>query len=128
MKAFINSEKTVAFIPEVVQEVADFKNYISDFHHEGGNAIEGHDEMHLFKFYVVEDMEDAGWPVMRYKKRSSDPSWLPPGKRGCKYARPMYFFSHGHVHQGCGVFVSKITTQSKCLCSFKWVRIITMLV
>lgn len=80
MKAFMDSQKTVAFIPEVVQEVADFKSYVADFHHDGGNAIEGHSEMHLFKFYVVEDGEDAGWPVMRYKKRATDPSWLPPGK------------------------------------------------
>ncbi|KAG0567459.1 hypothetical protein KC19_7G136300 [Ceratodon purpureus] len=80
MKAFMDSQKTVVFIPEVVQEVADFKSYVADFHHDGGNAIEGHSEMHLFKFYVVEDGEDAGWPVMRYKKRATDPSWLPPGK------------------------------------------------
>ncbi|KAG0594344.1 hypothetical protein M758_UG068900 [Ceratodon purpureus] len=80
MKAFMDSQKTVAFIPEVVQEVADFKSYVTDFHHDGGNAIEGHNEMHLFKFYVVEDGEDEGWHVMKYKKRAIDPSWLPPGK------------------------------------------------
>lgn len=30
--------------------------------------------MHLFKFYI----DDKGWPLMHYKKRCTDKSWLPP--------------------------------------------------
>jgi hypothetical protein len=31
----------VAFIPEVVQEVADFKKYMKDFHQNGANSLMG---------------------------------------------------------------------------------------
>jgi hypothetical protein len=67
MKAFMDSQKTVAFIPEVVQEVVDFKKYVKDFHHNGVNALTGLSEMHIFKFFVEADGDDRGWPVMRYK-------------------------------------------------------------
>jgi hypothetical protein len=67
MKAFMDSQKSAVFIPELVQKVADFKSYVQDFHHDGTNKLSGLGEMHLFKFYVEEDGEDRGWPVMRYK-------------------------------------------------------------
>jgi hypothetical protein len=67
MKAFMDSQKSAVFIPELVQEVADFKSNMRDFHHDGTNKLSGLGEMHLFKFYVEEDGEDRGWPVMRYK-------------------------------------------------------------
>jgi hypothetical protein len=67
MKAFMDSQKTVAFITEVVQEVADFKKYVKDFHHDGVNALTGLGEMHIFKFFMEADGDDRGWPVMRYK-------------------------------------------------------------
>jgi hypothetical protein len=67
MKAFMDSQKLAVFIPELVQEVADFKSYVWDFHHDSTNKLSGLGEMHLFKFYVEEDGEDRGWPVMRYK-------------------------------------------------------------
>jgi hypothetical protein len=67
MKAFMDSQKLSVFIPELVQEIADFKSYMRDFHHDGTNKLSGLGEMHLFKFYVEEDGEDRGWPVMRYK-------------------------------------------------------------
>jgi hypothetical protein len=67
MKAFLDSQKPAVFIPELVQEVADFKSYMRDFHHNGTNKLSGLGEMHLFKFYVEEDWEDRGWPIMRYK-------------------------------------------------------------
>ena len=56
--------------------MADFKSYIDNFHHDRNNAIERHGDMHLFKFYVVEEGDDAGWPMMRYKNRALDPLWL----------------------------------------------------
>ena len=71
MKAFMDSQKTVAFIPEVVQEVADFKKYVKDYHHDGVNSLTGLGEMHLFKFFVEEFGDDRGWPVMKYKVRFS---------------------------------------------------------
>jgi hypothetical protein len=37
MKAFMDFQKTMAFIPEFVQEVADFKSYVKDYHHDGIN-------------------------------------------------------------------------------------------
>nr|PNR58557.1 hypothetical protein PHYPA_005552 [Physcomitrium patens] len=79
MKAFMDSQKTTAFIPELVQEVADFKKFLVGYQHDGANRLIGLGDMHLFKFYVEEEGEDKGWPVMRYKKRATDQSWLPPG-------------------------------------------------
>jgi hypothetical protein len=67
MKAFMDLQKSTVFIPELVQEVADFKSYMRDFHHDGTNKLSGLGEMYLFKFYVEEDGEDRGWPIMQYK-------------------------------------------------------------
>ena len=70
MKAFMDFEKTTAFIPELVQEVADFKKFLQGYQYDGANKLIGLGEMHLFKFYVKEKGDDMGWPVMRYKVRS----------------------------------------------------------
>ena len=70
MKAFMDSQKTTVFIPELVQEVADFKKFLHGYQHDGANKLIGLGEMHLFKFYVKEKGDDMGWPVMRYKVRS----------------------------------------------------------
>ena len=70
MKAFIDSEKTIAFIPELVQEISDFKKFLHGYQHDGANKLIGLGEMHLFMFYVEEKCNDMGWPVMRYKVRS----------------------------------------------------------
>ena len=70
MKAFMDSQKTTAFIPELVQEVADFKKFLHGYQHDGANKLIGLGEMHLFKFYVEEKGDDMGWPVIRYKVRS----------------------------------------------------------
>jgi hypothetical protein len=67
MKAFMDLQKSAVFIPELVQEVAYFKSYVRDFYHDSTNKLSGLGEMHLFKFYVEEDGDDQGWPVMRYK-------------------------------------------------------------
>ena len=58
------------FIPELVQEVADFKKFLHGYQHDGANKLIGLGEMHLFKFYVEEKGDDMDWPVMRYKVRS----------------------------------------------------------
>ena len=70
MKAFIDSQKTIVFILEVLQEVANFKKFIHGYQHNGANKLIGLREMHLFKFYVEEKGDDMGWRVMHYKVRS----------------------------------------------------------
>jgi hypothetical protein len=62
MKAFMDLQKSAVFIPELVQEVADFKSYVWDFHHDDTNKLFGLGEMQLFKLYVEEDGEDRGCP------------------------------------------------------------------
>ena len=41
MKAFMDSQKTTAFIPELVQEVADFKKFLQGYEHDGANKLIG---------------------------------------------------------------------------------------
>ena len=70
IKTFMDSQKTTAFIPELVQDVADFKKFLQGYQHDGANKLIGLGEMHIFKFYVEEKGDDMGWPVMRYKVHS----------------------------------------------------------
>ena len=70
MKAFMDSQKTTAFIHELVQEVAIFKMFLHGYEHDVANKLIGLGEMHLFKFFVEENGDDMGWPVMCYKVRS----------------------------------------------------------
>ena len=35
MKAFMDSQKTIAFMPELVEEVADFKKFLNGYQHDG---------------------------------------------------------------------------------------------
>ena len=39
MKAFMDSQKTTAFIPELVQEVANFKKFLKGYQHDGANKL-----------------------------------------------------------------------------------------
>ena len=73
MKAFMDSQKTTTFIPELVQEVTEFKKFMQGYEQDGANKLIGLGEMHLFKFYVEENGDGMGWPVMRYKVRSQTP-------------------------------------------------------
>ena len=70
IKAFMDSHKTIAFILELVQEVANFKKFLQGYQHNGANKLIRLGEMHLFKFYVEEKGDDMGWPVMHYKVHS----------------------------------------------------------
>ena len=72
MKAFMQSQD-LSFMPEFIQEVADFKSFIHGYQSSGATRLIGLGEMHLFKFYV----DDDGWPVMRYKKSAVDAQWQP---------------------------------------------------
>ena len=67
MKAFMDSQKTTAFIPELIQEVVDFKKFLQSNQYDGANKFIGLGEMNLFKFYVEEKGDDVGWPIMHYK-------------------------------------------------------------
>ena len=60
MKAFMDSQRTTAFIPELVQEVADFKKFLHGYQHDGANKLIGLGGMYLFKFYVEEKGDDMG--------------------------------------------------------------------
>ena len=69
MKAFMDSQKTTTFIPELVQEVADFKKFIYGYEYNGANKLIGLRKMHLLKFYVEENGDNMDWSVMHYKLR-----------------------------------------------------------
>lgn len=66
----------VAFIPEFVQKVVDFKSYVKDFYRNDFNKIVGLGDKYLFKFYIEENGDDRGWLVMQYKTHEIDLSWL----------------------------------------------------
>ena len=70
MKAFMQSQD-MSFMPEFIQEVADFKSFFQGYQSSGAAHLIGLGEIHLFKFYV----DDDGWPVMRYKKSTVDAQW-----------------------------------------------------
>ena len=72
MKAFMQLQD-LSFMPEFIQEVADFKSFIHGYQNSSLARLIGLGEMHLFKFYV----DDDGWLVMRYKKSAVDAQWLP---------------------------------------------------
>ena len=72
MKTFMHSQE-LSFMPEVIQEVADFKSFVKDYLHSGASTLIGLGEMHLFKFYI----DNEGVPVMTYKKSTVNTQWLP---------------------------------------------------
>ena len=67
MKAFMDSQKTTTFIPELVQEVADFKKFFHGYQHNSANKLIRLREMHLYKFYVEKNGDNMDRPIMRYK-------------------------------------------------------------
>ena len=85
MKTFMQN-LDLSFMPEFIQEVADFKSFIHNYQSIFAARLIGLGEMHLFKFYVDND----GWPIMRYKKSIVDAQWLPFNRPphlivGCKW-------------------------------------------
>ena len=60
MKAFMDSQKTIAFILELVQEIANFKKFLQGYEHDGAIKLIGLGEMHLFKFYIEENGDNMG--------------------------------------------------------------------
>ena len=67
MKAFMDYQKTTAFIHELVEEVADFKKFLQGCQYDDTNKFIGLGQIHHFKFYVEEKGDNMGWLVMRYK-------------------------------------------------------------
>jgi hypothetical protein len=76
MKHFMDSQK-LRFIPHVVQEVTDFKNFVKSY----ALPLEGMKDMHIFRFFVDRD----GWPVFQYKASATDSDWLPRGSPHCMW-------------------------------------------
>jgi hypothetical protein len=66
----------MSFIPEFVQEVADFKSFIQWYLCDGPSRLIGLGDIHLFKFYVDEEE----WPVLQDKESATDTTWLPRNK------------------------------------------------
>ena len=75
--AFMASQD-LSFMPEFVQEVADFKSFVQGSIRDGADRLVGLGDMHLFKFYVDEE----GWPVMRFKELAIHLHWLSRNKPG----------------------------------------------
>ena len=79
MMAFMASQD-LSFMPEFVQEVADFKFFVQGSIRDGADRLVGLGGMHLFKFYVDEE----GWLVMRFKELAIHSHWLPRDKPGIR--------------------------------------------
>jgi hypothetical protein len=56
------------FIPQLIQEIHDFKSWVNGYLNDGLNVLVGHIEMHLFRFFV----DELKWLVMQYKVSPSD--------------------------------------------------------
>ena len=54
MKAFMESQE-LSFIPEFIQEIADFKSFVKGYIRDGPGKLIGIGDMHLFKFYVDDE-------------------------------------------------------------------------
>ena len=75
MMSFMQSQD-LDFMPNFVQDVADFKSFVQDYIRDGADRLVGLGEMHLFKFYIDEE----GWPVMQCKELAVHVYWLPRDK------------------------------------------------
>ena len=64
------------FMPEVIQEVGDFKTFVHGYIRDDADRLVGLGKMHLFKFIV----DKWGWPIMRNKEKALDEHWLPRNK------------------------------------------------
>jgi len=68
MKAFIISQQK-PFIPQLVQEIPDFKSWVLSCLKNGLEMLVGHIDMHLFRFII----NLLGWLMMQYKVSPIDP-------------------------------------------------------
>jgi hypothetical protein len=72
MKSYKDMEK-IPVIPHMIEELPNWKTYVSEHIPSGKDRIIGHTKAQQFKFYV----QDDGWPVMQYKVLSTHDEWLP---------------------------------------------------
>jgi len=72
MKTFMFSQAH-PFIPQVIQEILDFKSWVNGYLNNGPYVLVGHTKMHLFWFFV----DEVGWPVMQSKVSPTDVLWSP---------------------------------------------------
>jgi hypothetical protein len=68
MKAFTISQQK-PFIPQLVQEIPDFKSWVLGCLKNGLEMLVGHIDMHLFRFII----NLLGWLMMQYKVSPIDP-------------------------------------------------------
>jgi hypothetical protein len=72
MKFYMDMEK-VPVIPYMIEELPDWRAFVSEHIHNGNDKLIGHTKAQQFKFYVRDD----GWHVMQYKVLSTYEEWLP---------------------------------------------------
>ena len=72
MKSYMDMEK-VPVIPHMIEELPDWRTFVSEHIPSGKEKLIGHTKAQQFKFYVRDD----GWPVMQYKVLSTHEEWLP---------------------------------------------------
>jgi hypothetical protein len=72
MKSYMDMEK-VPVIPHMMEELPDWRSFVSEHIPSGKEKLIGHTKAQQFKFYVRDD----GWPVMQYKVLSTHEEWLP---------------------------------------------------
>ncbi|KAG0581688.1 hypothetical protein KC19_3G000300 [Ceratodon purpureus] len=82
MKSFMDVESIPA-IPHLVEEVPDFKGFISGYIRDGSEALAGHTKVQQFKFFLDSTVS----PVMKYKVLCTDVDWLPKDTNGIKLWR-----------------------------------------
>ena len=79
MKLFMDAE-TKPVIPHFIEEVPNFKAFVDGYLCSGNDALEGHTNVHQFKFYK----DDNSWPLMQYKLWCTNSNWLPKENRGIR--------------------------------------------
>lgn len=79
MKSFMDNE-AVPTIPHLIEEVPDFKSFISDGIADGEESLQGHTKAHQLKFF----MDSRGCPMMKYKILCHHDDWLPREGGGIK--------------------------------------------
>lgn len=79
MKSFMDVE-SIPTIPHLIEEVPDFKTFISGACLDGAKRLVGHTKPQQLKFFL----DSEGTPVMKYKMYCTDVEWLGDGDRGIK--------------------------------------------
>lgn len=70
MKSYMDLDDE-PFIPALIEEVPDFKSFITGYISE--DDLIGHSKGRQFRFY----RDGSGWPLMQYKLRCTEEKWRP---------------------------------------------------